>query len=72
MNLEEVIGCFLWIETGNSIPFGYSLRPKHIDFDLTFFGITQIRNHHFLRTLWWKLCEIVRLPGIKPKGHFMR
>ena len=36
MNLEEVIGCFLLTETGNSIPFGYSLRHRHIDFDLTF------------------------------------
>ena len=39
MNLEEVIGCFLWIETGNSIPIGCSLRNKHIDFDLTFFEL---------------------------------
>ena len=36
MNLEEVIGCFLLIETGNSILIGYSLRHRHIDFDLTF------------------------------------
>ena len=36
MNLEEVIGCFLWIKTGNSSPTGCSLRHKHIDFDLTF------------------------------------
>ena len=36
MNLEEVIGCFLWIETGNSIPIGCSLRHRHKDFDLKF------------------------------------
>ena len=36
MNLEEVISCFLLIETGNSIPIGYSLRHRHIHFDLTF------------------------------------
>ena len=36
MNLEEVIGCFLWIETGNSSPICCGLHYKHIDFDLTF------------------------------------
>ena len=36
MNLEEVIGCFLWIETGNSSPICCGVRHKHIDFDLTF------------------------------------
>ena len=35
MNLEEVIGCFLWIETGNSSPNGCSLQHVLRDFDLT-------------------------------------
>ena len=39
MNLEEVIGCFLRIETGNSSPICCGVRHKHIDFDLTFLEI---------------------------------
>ena len=50
MNLEEVIGCFLWIETGNSSPICCGLRHKHIDFDLT---LLKLLISAFLVKIMW-------------------